>query len=135
MMQTKPSVTELSYQVIGCAIGVHWELGSSYLESVYEKCLRMELERWVYYVKQQLKVPIQYHKEVIDIEIKTRFIDKQNDCGWIESNRTYFAGSRSTTLNLHEINKTPQGLLINLFTDNITKSMKPFVNEYFKAFQ
>jgi len=23
MMQTKPSVTELSYQVIGCAIGVH----------------------------------------------------------------------------------------------------------------
>ena len=26
----------------------------------------------------------------------------------------------------------PQGLLINFFTDNITKSMKPFVNEYFK---
>jgi hypothetical protein len=41
----------------------------------------MELERRVYNVKQQLKVPIQYHKEVIDIEIKTRFIDKQNDCG------------------------------------------------------
>lgn len=28
--------------------------------------------------------------------------------------------------------KKPQGLLINFFTDNITKSMKPFVNEYFK---
>ena len=26
----------------------------------------------------------------------------------------------------------PQGLLINFFTDNISKSMKPFVNEYFK---
>ncbi len=29
--------------------------------------------------------------------------------------------------------KKPQGLLINFFTDNITKSLKPFVNEYFRA--
>ncbi len=28
--------------------------------------------------------------------------------------------------------KVPQGLLINFFTDNIVKSMKPFVNEYFR---
>ena len=28
--------------------------------------------------------------------------------------------------------EAPQGLLINFYTDNITKSMKPFVNEYFK---
>jgi GxxExxY protein len=27
--------------------------------------------------------------------------------------------------------KKPQGLIINFFTDNITKSVKPFVNEYF----
>ena len=27
----------------------------------------------------------------------------------------------------------PQGLLINFFTDNITKSMKPLVNEFFRA--
>lgn len=26
----------------------------------------------------------------------------------------------------------PQGLLINFYTDNITKSMVPLVNEYFK---
>lgn len=28
--------------------------------------------------------------------------------------------------------KKPQGLLINFFTGNITKSLKPFINEYFK---
>ena len=27
----------------------------------------------------------------------------------------------------------PQGLLINFFTNNISKSMKPFVNEYFSV--
>jgi len=26
----------------------------------------------------------------------------------------------------------PQGLLVKFFTDNITKSLKPFVNEYYK---
>jgi GxxExxY protein len=26
----------------------------------------------------------------------------------------------------------PQGLLINFYTDNISKSMKPFVNEFFR---
>lgn len=31
--------------------------------------------------------------------------------------------------------KKPQGLLINFFTDNIAKSLKPFVNEYFKALE
>ena len=31
--------------------------------------------------------------------------------------------------------KKPQGLLINFFTDNITKSLKPFVNEHFKQLQ
>jgi len=29
--------------------------------------------------------------------------------------------------------QVPQGLLINFFTKNIQASMKPFVNEYFKA--
>ena len=31
--------------------------------------------------------------------------------------------------------KKPQGLLINFFTDNISKTMRPFVNEYFKALE
>ena len=30
--------------------------------------------------------------------------------------------------------KIPQGLLFNFYTDSITKSMKPFVNEYFSMF-
>jgi len=34
---------------------------------------------------------------------------------------------------LHEVLKKPQGLLINFFVDNIAKTAKPFVNEYFNA--
>jgi len=28
--------------------------------------------------------------------------------------------------------RKPQGLLINFYTDNISKSLRPFVNEYFR---
>lgn len=39
----------------------------------------------------------------------------------------------SKLLTYMKLLKKPQGLLINFFTDNIVKSMRPFVNEYFKA--
>lgn len=35
-------------------------------------------------------------------------------------------------LSYMKILKKPQGLLINFFTENITKSMKPLVKEYFR---
>ncbi len=36
---TKAEVTQLSYDIVGCAIKVHKELGPGLLESVYEQCL------------------------------------------------------------------------------------------------
>ena len=32
-------INDISYEIIGCAIEVHKELGPGLLESVYEKCL------------------------------------------------------------------------------------------------
>jgi len=40
---TKTEVTQLSYDIVGCAIKVHKELGPGLLESVYELCLAYEL--------------------------------------------------------------------------------------------
>ncbi len=39
----KKAVTQLSYEITGCAIKVHKALGPGLLESVYEKCLKYEL--------------------------------------------------------------------------------------------
>lgn len=39
---TKKEVTQLSYDITGCAIKVHKILGPGLLESVYEKCLKYE---------------------------------------------------------------------------------------------
>jgi len=42
---TKKEITQLSYKIVGCAIDVHKALGPGLLESIYEKCLKYELEK------------------------------------------------------------------------------------------
>ena len=36
---------DLTYNIIGCAMNVHKILGVGFLESVYEKCLLIELKK------------------------------------------------------------------------------------------
>ena len=129
---TKKEVTQLSYEIIGLAIKVHKNLGPGLLESIYEECLKYELLKNGFDVKQQFLVPIIYE----GVEMRTKLIVDLlvNDCIVIEIK------AQEETLPVHEaqlltymkVLKKPQGLLINFFTTNITKSLKPLVNEYFK---
>ena len=50
----------LSNAIIGAAIEVHRELGPGLLESVYEECLRYELETKGLNVKTQVDLPLLY---------------------------------------------------------------------------
>ena len=130
-MMTKKEVTQLSYEIIGLAIKVHKNLGPGLLESIYEECLKYELLKNGYDVKQQLTVNIIYE----GIEMNTKLIVDLlvNDLVVIEIK------AQEETLPVHEaqlltymkVLKKPQGLLINFFTTNITKSLKPLVNEFF----
>jgi GxxExxY protein len=52
---TKKEVTQLSYDIVGCVITVHKILGPGLLESVYEKCLKKELEFHGFNVETQQK--------------------------------------------------------------------------------
>ncbi len=129
---TKKEVTQLSYEITGLAIKVHKVLGPGLLESVYERCLKHELIQNGYRVVQQVSVPVVYDGITIDTDLRLDLL--VNDTIIIELKAT------EHTLPVHEAQlitymkllQKPQGLLINFFTDNITKTMKPFVNEYFR---
>lgn len=132
-MMTKKEVTQLSYEITGLTIKVHKNLGPGLLESIYEECLKYELLKNGFDVKQQFLVPIIYE----GVEMKTKLIVDLlvNDCIVIEIK------AQGETLPVHEaqlltymkVLKKPQGLLINFFTTNITKSLKPLVNEHFRG--
>ena len=129
---TQREVTQLSYEITGLAIKVHKVLGPGLLESVYERCLKYELIKNGYDVKQQMNVPVVYEDIVIDTDFRLDLLVE--DCVILELKAIEKVPplEEAKLLTYMKLLKKPQGLLINFFTENITKSMKPFVNEYFR---
>ncbi len=132
---TKKDVTKLSYEITGFAIKVHKELGPGLLESIYEQCLKYELERNGYDVKQQLEVKIDYYD--LELESNLRIDLLVNDCVVVELKaiETLLPIHEAQLLTYMKLLQRPQGLLINFNSTNITKSMKPFVNEFFSRLE
>jgi GxxExxY protein len=128
---TKKEVTQLSYEITGLAIKVHKELGPGLLESVYEKCLKYELETSGYNVKQQLSVPIQYYDLEIDADLRLDLLVNDAVIVELKAVETILPIHEAQLLTYMKLLEIPQGLLINFYTVNITKSLKPFVNEFF----
>lgn len=129
---TKAEVTQLSYDIVGCAIKVHKELGPGLLESVYEICLAYELKEKGYLVNQQVATKINYGKIEIETPLKVDLLVNEMIVREIKTVEKLLPVHQAQLMTYMKILKKPQGLLINFYTDNITKSMIPLVNEYFK---
>ena len=129
---TKKEVTQLSYEITGYAIKVHKNLGPGLLESVYEQCLLYELKQHGYRVKQQMIVPVVYGDLTMETDLRLDLL--VDDCVIVELKavQDLLPVYEAQLLTYMKLLKKPQGLLINFFTDNITKSLKPLVNDYFR---
>lgn len=128
---TKKEVTQLSYDITGCAIKVHKFLGPGLLEKVYEKCLEYELTNSGFKVLHQVMVPITYHNVILDTSLRVDLL--VNDCVVVELKTVehILPVHEAQIMTYMKLLEKPQGLLINFFTANITKTLKPFVNEFF----
>ena len=57
---------QVTGKIVACAIRVHSALGPGLLESVYEKCLRHELEKSGLRVQAQVWLPVEYDGVLIE---------------------------------------------------------------------
>src|SRR5436190_9650987 len=130
---TKKQVTQLSYEITGCAIAVHKALGPGLLESVYQKCLTHELTKRGYAVAQQLTIPVNYDGLIIDTELRLDMLVNETIVVELKAIDNILPVHEAQILTYMKLLEKPQGLVINFFTENITKALKPFVNEYFNA--
>ncbi|SDI32357.1 GxxExxY protein [Chryseobacterium taeanense] len=127
----KIQITQLSYDIVGCAIKVHKELGPGLLESVYEMCLAYELKEKGFIVNQQISTKINYGKIEIETPLKIDLLVNDTIIIEIKTVENLLPVHQAQLMTYMKILKKPQGLLINFYTDNISKSMIPLVNEYF----
>ncbi|NLW82980.1 MAG: GxxExxY protein [Phycisphaerae bacterium] len=56
---------ELVYQIVGCAMKVHRELGYGFLEKVYENSLMLLLNKENIPARQQCPVPVRFEDKIV----------------------------------------------------------------------
>lgn len=56
---------ELTEKIIGCAYNVYNEIGFGFLESVYEKCLLIELEKAGIRAESQKQITVHYDGQLV----------------------------------------------------------------------
>ena len=128
---TRNELIRLSYAITGCAIKVHQTLGPGLLESIYEKCLKYELEKRGYLVEQQLKVIITYDEIVFDGALKVDLLVNKTIVVELKTVEKILPIHEAQIMTYMNLLKCPQGLLINFNTTNITRSLRPFINKHY----
>lgn len=77
MEREKYPLKELTEKIIGAAYDVHNELGSGFVEKVYENALTAELRRQEYVVEQQKALTVSYKGESVGEFITDLIVEKK----------------------------------------------------------
>ncbi|MCD2425847.1 GxxExxY protein [Niabella pedocola] len=131
-MVTKKYLDDLTYEVLGCAIEVHKQLGPALLESVYEICFTRELSLRNIEFKTQINVPVTY--KGIDLEAKLRLDVLIADilCVELKAQEGFLPIHDAVLLSYMQMLQKPKGMLINFHCTNIFKyGQKTLVNALF----
>ena len=95
--------------------------------------MKFELERNGYRVKQQIYAPIIYDNLLIESTLRLDLLVNDLIIVELKTVSEIKPVHEAQLLTYMKILEKPQGLLINFYTENITKSTKPFVNEFFAS--
>ncbi len=131
---TKKMITRLSYEIMGCAIEVHKELGPGLLESIYEKCLIFELNKNGFTVVNQLSIPIKYKEIELDSNFRLDLLVNDLIIVEIKSVVQLLPIHQAQLFTYMKLLKKPQGLLLNFNSTNLSKESVPLINEYFNEY-
>lgn len=133
MKPTQKTVNELTYSIIGAAIEVHKHLGPGLLESIYHKCLAIELEARNITFNSELIIPIEYKGHFLDTQFRCDFLVENLIVVEIKSVLEILPIHQAQLINYLNLLKSPKGILINFNVVNIFHhGQKTFVNKYFE---
>ena len=132
-MLNQKLINDLSYEIIGCAIEVHKELGPGLLESVYEKCLGHLLIESGMKVERQKSVPINFKGLKLDADLRFDLIVEDLIVIELKTVDKLLPIHEAQLLTYLKLLQKPKGILINFNCINIFKEgQKTFVTEHYK---
>jgi GxxExxY protein len=130
---TQKEISKITYDIIGCAIEVHKELGPGLLESIYEKCLAHLLIEKGFSVKRQQSVPLLFHGLELDCELRYDLLVNELIIVELKTVDFILPIHKAQILTYLKLLKKPKGIIINFNCLNIFKDgQETFVSEYFR---
>ena len=127
MKDMKHPFTELSHQVIGCAIAVHRELGPGLLESTYEQCLAHELSIEGIAFKIQHPLMVEYKGIRLDCGYRVDLFVEEQLILELKSVEDLKAIHEAQLLTYMKLARIKQGFLINFNVRRLTEGIRSFV--------
>lgn len=103
---------ELTKQIIGCAYRVYNTMGFGFLESVYEKCMMIELKKAGLKVESQHPITVYYEDEVVG-EFVADLVVEEEVIVELKSVRRIVQAHEVQLVNYLVATRTDVGLLLN----------------------
>lgn len=103
---------ELTEKIIGCAYRVYNNMGFGFLESVYEKCLMIELEKAGLKAESQIPITVFYDGEVVG-EFVADILVENNIILELKSVKRVFKAHEVQLVNYLVATKKDIGLILN----------------------
>ena len=129
MHQLYGKANELSRLVIGAAIEVHRLKGPGLLESIYEKCLKRELEIQGIETSQQLTVPVEYKGYTFEETLRLDLIVENCLILELKAVTEVLPIHKAQLLSYMKLMDLPVGLLINFhqtrLVDGVSRMILP----------
>ena len=117
----------LTYRIIGCAIRVHRELGPGLLESAYEECMKVELERDGLSFRCHPRIAIPYQGRVLDREFRPDFVINDEVVIELKSVVNFLPVHQAQMLTYMKLSRIERGLLINFNVAVLVKGIKRLI--------
>lgn len=129
---TQKDINDLSYQVIGAAIEVHKYIGPGMLESVYQKCMALELNERGIAFSEEAACPIEYKGTRFEVPFRCDFLVESLLVVELKSVSAILPIHEAQAINYINLLKVPKAILLNFNVVNLFhQGQKTFVNKYF----
>ena len=111
-------MNHISGAIVDASYAVHSELGPGLLESIYEKCLLIELKNRDLHVDRQVHVPVVYKDRTIDAGFRIDLLVERSIIVELKAVDSILPVHTAQLLTYLKLTKHRLGLLINF---NVTK--------------
>ncbi|MGB7584204.1 MAG: GxxExxY protein [Terriglobales bacterium] len=122
--------TDLTPEIIGCAIKIHRRLGPGLLESAYESCLAYELTKLGLCVERQKPVPLIYDSVKLDCGFRADLVVEGRVVIETKCREALHPVDEAQLLSHLRLLNISVGLLINFHVVLLKDGIKRMVNNY-----